>query len=134
MTEGLCIKTKEKPLADFIVTKDLIKFLWMCNKYEFPHPRARNQLIFMLILFLYISLRPREVAESSAWLNSNDGLLYRDVALYQQIREEYNRLVLHVKLRNRKGRRLIKSAQLVTLPTYLIKELTCPLQRYTNLI
>ena len=106
----------------------------MCDEYEFPHPRTRNQLIFVLILFLYIGLRPGEVAESSAWLNSNDGLLYKDVALYRQIGEEYNGLVLHVKLRNRKGQRLIESAQLVPLPTYLIEELTCSLQRYTDLI
>ncbi|KAL5372751.1 hypothetical protein DPSP01_013267 [Paraphaeosphaeria sporulosa] len=108
--EGLCTKTQEKPLATFEVSNDLQHFGWKCDEYEYKHPRCRSQVLFAILLLLYIGMRPGEIVESQAWLGCNDGLLYRDLSLYRQIGEEYNGLVLHVKLRNRKGLRSFESA------------------------
>jgi hypothetical protein len=49
--------------------------------------------------------RPREVIESDAWLDSNKGLLYRDLDLIRPDTGEYTGYMINVRLRNRKGRR-----------------------------
>jgi hypothetical protein len=92
-------------MAPLHVAKDVIRFLWACDKYQFLHPRARIYLAFLIILLTLMGSCPREVIESSGWKDSNEGLLYRDVQLFRSSSAEYNGFLIHVQLRNRKGHR-----------------------------
>ena len=56
----------KKPVAPLLVAEDLIQFLWMCDEYQFTHPRARLQLAFAIILMTFTGSRPGEFIESAA--------------------------------------------------------------------
>ncbi|KAF2726777.1 hypothetical protein EJ04DRAFT_480035 [Polyplosphaeria fusca] len=94
-----------KPIAPLEVVVDLIKYLWVCDEYQFLHPRIRIQLHWVLLLFCFTGLRPGECVESSNWKGTNEGILYRDCQLVRVNIPEYKGLILVVALRNRKGRR-----------------------------
>ncbi|KAJ5055093.1 hypothetical protein J3E72DRAFT_178899, partial [Bipolaris maydis] len=103
-TEGLSTKAYDKPLAPLNVSKDVIRFLWVCDEYQFQHPRVRLQLAFSILMLTLMGMRPGEFIESSNWKESNEGLLYRDVKLLRSS-EADGGFMLHVQLRNRKGHR-----------------------------
>ncbi|KAH7551112.1 hypothetical protein BM1_09986 [Bipolaris maydis] len=103
-TESLSTKAYDKPLAPLNVSKDVIRFLWVCDEYQFQHPRARLQLAFSILMLTLMGMRPGEFIESSNWKDSNEGLLYRDVKLLRSS-EADGGFMLHVQLRNRKGHR-----------------------------
>jgi hypothetical protein len=60
-----------KPVAPLLVAEDLIHFMWVCDEYQFAHPRARLQLAFSNVLITYLGSRPGEIIESAAWKHSN---------------------------------------------------------------
>jgi integrase len=95
----------KKPVAPLLVAEDLIQFLWMCDEYQFTHPRARLQLAFAIILMTFTGSRPGEFIESEAWKHSNEGLLYGDIDLVRYQNETYVGFLLLIRLRNRKGHR-----------------------------
>jgi integrase len=95
----------QKPVAPLLVAEDLIRFMWMCDEYQFTHPRARLQLAFAIILMTFTGSRPGEFIESAAWKHSNEGLLYGDIDLVRYQNDTYVGFLLLVRLRNRKGHR-----------------------------
>jgi hypothetical protein len=70
-----------KAIAPLLVAEDLIWFMWVCDEYQFPYPRARLQLAFSVVLMTLLGSRPGEFVESAAWKYSNEGLLYGDIDL-----------------------------------------------------
>ncbi|KAF2835316.1 hypothetical protein M501DRAFT_906601, partial [Patellaria atrata CBS 101060] len=70
-----------KPMASYPVTKDLLKYLWIFDTFEYVHPRCRIQLHFIILLLSDLGLRPGELIESRCWLESNEGLYYKDITL-----------------------------------------------------
>lgn len=52
-------------MADLCMTKDLLRFLWASDEYQFSHPRVRLQLAYALLLLATLGSRPGEVIESS---------------------------------------------------------------------
>jgi hypothetical protein len=55
-----------KPVAPLPVAEDLIWFMWACDKYQFPHPCARLQLAFSVVLMTLLGSRPGEFIELAA--------------------------------------------------------------------
>jgi hypothetical protein len=94
-----------KPIAPLPVAEDLIRFLWVCDEYQFAHPRARLQLAFSIALMSFLGSRPGEFIESAAWKHSNEGFLYGDIDLLRFQNDTYVGFVLHLRLRLRKGHR-----------------------------
>jgi hypothetical protein len=95
-----------KPIATVEVSRDLIRLLWACDEYQHPHPRGLVQLAFLINLYADLGTRPEEVLESDAWLGSNEGLLYGDIALKRRLKGRMKgQYQIVVKLRNRKGPR-----------------------------
>jgi hypothetical protein len=94
-----------KPVAPLPVAEDLIRFMWVCDEYQFTHPRARLQLAFSVVLMTLLGSRPGEFIESAAWKHSNEGLLYGDIDLVRYQNGTYVGFLLHLRLRNRKGHR-----------------------------
>ncbi|PZD37947.1 DUF3435 domain containing protein [Pyrenophora tritici-repentis] len=107
-----------KPIAPLPVAEDLIQFMWMCDEYQHPHPRARLQLAFSVVLMTLLGSRPGEFIESGAWKHSNEGLLYGDIDLVRYQNGTYTGYLLHLRLRNRKGHRNNKKHS----PTMLLYE------------
>jgi hypothetical protein len=101
-TEQLSTRSYKKPIAPLAVTRDLVRFLLVCDEYE-SHSRIVVQLVFSLLLLTFMGSRPGEVIESKAWKDSNEGLLYGDVVLMRQEDSTYTGFALQVCLRNRKG-------------------------------
>lgn len=64
-----------------------------------------TQTIFALLLLTFGGPRPGELVESDRWKDSNEGLLYGDVAVIKQGNGDDTGIVLQVRLRNRKGNR-----------------------------
>jgi hypothetical protein len=104
-----------KPVAPVEVSQDLVHFMWACDEYQQPHPRAYPQLAFLIDIYTEMGTRPGEVIESDAWLESNEGLLYGDVDLIRLDRGEYIGYMINVRLRNRKGHRNNKKHTYVSL-------------------
>ncbi|KAE8868636.1 hypothetical protein PTNB29_02547 [Pyrenophora teres f. teres] len=94
-----------KPIAPLPVAEDLIQFMWMCDEYQNPHPRARVQLAFSVVLMTLLGSRPGEFIESGAWKHSDEGLLYGDIDLVRYQNGTYTGYLLYLWLRNRKGHR-----------------------------
>jgi hypothetical protein len=92
-----------KAIAPLPVAEDLIRFMWACDEYQFPHPRARLQLAFSVVLITLLGSRPGEFIESAAWKHSNEGLLYGDIDLVRYQNGTYVGFLLHLRLRNRRG-------------------------------
>jgi hypothetical protein len=114
--EKLGTRAYIKPVAPLLVAEDLIQFMWVCDEYQFAHPRARLQLAFSIVLMTYLGGRPGEIIESAAWKHSNEGRLYGDITLVRFQNEEYVGFFLHVKLRNRKGHRNNKKHSYARIP------------------
>ncbi|CAN9286059.1 unnamed protein product [Alternaria alternata] len=122
-----------KPVAPLLVAEDLIQFMWVCDEYQFAHPRARLQLAFSIVLMTYLGSRPGEIIESAAWKHSNEGLLYGDITLVRFQNEEYVGFLLHVKLRNRKGHRNNKKHSPVMLLYEEPTRALCPVTHFLAL-
>lgn len=132
-TEGLSTKTYKKSIAPVEVTKDLLRFAWRCDEYDWD-TRSLIQLLFAAIILTFMGLRPGEMVESDAWKGSNEGLLYKDFTLQRNAGPGYNGFSLHIRLRNRKGKRLNKSQK----PVMILKELPfarwmCPVTHFLAL-
>jgi hypothetical protein len=82
-----------------------MRFIWVCDEYEYSHPRVRLHVAFSLIILVFMGSRPGEFVESGGWKNSNEGLQYGDVELIRRSTESYHGYVLEVRMRNRKGHR-----------------------------
>jgi integrase len=95
-----------KPIATVDVSRDLVRFLWACDKYQHPHPRWALQLAFLITIYTDLGTRPGEVLESDAWIGTNEGLQYGDIILKRyHMSEMKGQYVIVVKRRNRKGHR-----------------------------
>lgn len=83
-----CLSTGayKKPIAPVEVTRDLVRFLLLCDEYEFPHQRILTQTIFALLLLTFGGPRSGELIESDGWKDSNEGLLYGDVIVIKKSR------------------------------------------------
>ncbi|CAE7020873.1 DUF3435 domain containing protein [Pyrenophora teres f. teres] len=92
-------------IQQFEIAEDLIQFMWMCDEYQNPHPRARVQLAFSVVLMTLLGSRPGEFIESGAWKHSDEGLLYGDIDLVRYQNGTYTGYLLYLWLRNRKGHR-----------------------------
>jgi len=104
--EGLSTKEKPKALADGPVVIDILRYLWIHDEYEYPHPRMRLQLAFSILVMHFVGLRPGELVESTAHQGSNEGLLWKDVDIMMiPNREGAPLFVAQLRIRNRKGRR-----------------------------
>jgi hypothetical protein len=103
---ALSTKRREKPLADLLVIRDLIDFLWRLDEYDFIHPRNKLQLVCGLQLLFLLGLRPGEFVESSAHRGSNQGLYWGDVLFTSQGDENGKPFIsVALTLRLRKGQR-----------------------------
>ena len=100
--EGLSTRAHEKPVASKQVIRDIIKFAWLSDEYNYQHPRTRIQVVFALLLFYFLGLRPGDITVEGL---ENEGLLYQDISLFRQRTDDYQGLVLRIRLRNRKGKR-----------------------------
>lgn len=104
--EKLSTKARNKALADGPVVRDILDFLWRLDEYDYFHPRMRMQIVFALQLMHFVGLRPGEFVESSAYSNSNEGLLWGDVDIKMIAdRNGCNFFFAFLSLRNRKGNR-----------------------------
>ncbi len=106
VSEGLSTKARVKHLADRLVVRDLLTYLWTLDEYEYQHPRMRVQVGFSLLMMHYMGLRPGEFTESTAHVGSNEGLLWKDLEI--RIIPDANGMPLftaQVSIRNRKGAR-----------------------------
>ena len=55
----------------------LLHYLWARDTHQFRHERYRVQIAFILHLLSYTATRPGAIIESSAYAQSNEGLLYK---------------------------------------------------------
>ncbi|KAK3672642.1 hypothetical protein LTR78_007454 [Recurvomyces mirabilis] len=104
--ESLTTKARPKPLADGPVVRDVLRYLWVNDEYEYEHPRVRLQLTLAVFILHYIGLRPGELVESSCHAGSNEGLLYGDFK-FLMIPDSQGQptFAIQPKIRNKKGRR-----------------------------
>ena len=82
------------------VAKDIISFLFAIDEYKYLYSRIRNQMASVLQLILLVGVRSREVVESDAGYQTNEGLLYKDTELVRSWSASYPEWSMHVKLRN----------------------------------
>jgi hypothetical protein len=55
-----------KPLAPVAVAKDIIRFLFVSDKYKHLHPHIRSQMAFAIQSMLLVDVGPGKVVESDA--------------------------------------------------------------------
>lgn len=80
---------RRKPLACLEVVEDLIRFKYCSDEYTGNHSRMWNQAGFATCMMLYVGLRPGELIESHAWMQSNEGFHYKDIDLVHRVSEDY---------------------------------------------
>lgn len=83
---------------------DLIHFLFVCDEHEFLDDRFRVQLAFAMLIEAYTGCRPGSIVVSSTRWRLNDGLLYQDVILQAERRNDALHYVMTIRLRYRKSR------------------------------
>ena len=96
---------KVKPLATSLVIEDIIEYLWKCDEHEYEHPRMRVQVALAILIFRYTGMRPGELVESSEYLGSNEGLLWKDIQFWKAMTPTGPTFGCYLTMRNRKGRR-----------------------------
>ncbi|KAF9733691.1 hypothetical protein PMIN04_012523 [Paraphaeosphaeria minitans] len=105
-THGASTKKRTKTVALYRDIEDCIHYGYCCDEKGYSHPRILLQLVFFFILSAYTGLRPGEIVESSSHRNKNEGILYKDVTLFLNRRENAApRYMIRVRVRNRKFRR-----------------------------
>ncbi|KAM3419395.1 hypothetical protein BST61_g5324 [Cercospora zeina] len=98
-------KIREKPLATPAVVRTMLQFLWTSDEFDYRHPSERLQVLLLLLLFLFLGLRPGEVIESGAYVKSNKGLKWKDVEFFVSLENGRRRIAANIQIRNRKGGR-----------------------------
>ena len=85
---------------------DVLYFLWACDTQDLGHNRNRLQLSLSILLMIFLGVRPGEFVESSNYIKSNEGLLYKDLTIVVSFDERGDPVyVCMIRLRNRKWAR-----------------------------
>lgn len=113
--KGASTKRRTKPVALFNDVEHIIHFMWCIDTYEWLHPRQMIQMTWYLLVAAYYGLRPGEIIQSSSHREENEGVLYKDTALYLTRHDDRPKYLLKVRLRNRKNQRAIEGLSYVTI-------------------
>lgn len=104
--EGLSTKGRPKSLANQQTVVDILYFLWACDTQDLGHERNRVQLSLSVLIMIYLGLRPGEMVESSNYVGSNEGILYKDLTFVVTYDDSGNPVyVCMIRIRNRKWAR-----------------------------
>ncbi|RDL41173.1 uncharacterized protein BP5553_01152 [Venustampulla echinocandica] len=76
---GLSSKVREKLVIDDEDLTSIIRFLWEEDQYIFRRESERVKLTLLVLILVYTVARPGAVVESSAYRNSTEALLYKDL-------------------------------------------------------
>ena len=98
-------KRRAKPVADGVVVRDLLHFLFASDAVDYAHDRLRVQLAFAVFVMSYTGVRPGSISEPSHHSCCNDRLLYEDVKVVVVSMDGQYRICLEMTFRNRKNRR-----------------------------
>jgi hypothetical protein len=77
ITHGVKDVIREKDLVDSVDFFELLQYLWIHDSYDFPHPRYRSQIAFLIQILAYTGARPGTAVVSSAYADDNDSLKYK---------------------------------------------------------